>query len=264
LCFAVSSAATNLGGKYKGSSWIVSTSQTPSIISPAGLHTYIKSLPFLGRLSLDRDRLIAGEWTELLLTYEVGGVGLADGAWTKLAFKFYSNWALFQTTDPTGANYVSAEYHAAPTLPGQSVLIDALDRDRPHAWPGRCLRDRLRIITVIHAALDEGFHVLRRDQLHPAAHGAKHPAPMMSPAQASRASSVARTLVKKASTCARRSSRRSMTRSCSSTPCNVKICFDVSIDIRLNSIGTAFYDGQLRDLILAQADAVGRSTPNSR
>jgi hypothetical protein len=30
-----------------------------------------------------------------------------------------------------------------------------------------------------------------------------------------------------------------MTRSYSSTPCNVKICFDVSIDIRLNSIGTA-------------------------
>ena len=59
-------------------------------ISPPGLHDYIKSLPFLGRVSLNRERLVAGEWTELTLTYEIGGVVLADGAWLKLAFKFYS------------------------------------------------------------------------------------------------------------------------------------------------------------------------------
>jgi hypothetical protein len=55
------------------------------------------------------------------MIYEVGAVGLADGAWLKLAFKFYSDWALFQMSDPAAANYVSAEYHAGPLQPGQSA-----------------------------------------------------------------------------------------------------------------------------------------------
>jgi hypothetical protein len=58
--------------------------------APQGLYEYTKSLPFLGRVKSDISTLVAGEWTELNLDYEVGASGLADGAWIKATFKFYS------------------------------------------------------------------------------------------------------------------------------------------------------------------------------
>jgi hypothetical protein len=58
--------------------------------APEGLYQYTKSLPFLGTVTSNVSSLEAGEWTEILLTYEVGGSGLADGAWIKGTFKFYS------------------------------------------------------------------------------------------------------------------------------------------------------------------------------
>jgi hypothetical protein len=110
-------------------------------VAPTGLYHYIKSLPFLGSLSSNISSLTAGEWTEVKITYTVGGSGLADGAWIKGTFKFYSvsihrsnlpklarkvnsnclkDWALFQTSDSTGDNYVSAEYQAGPLVSGQT------------------------------------------------------------------------------------------------------------------------------------------------
>ena len=59
-------------------------------VAPTGLYHYIKSLPFLGSLSSNISSLAAGEWTEVKITYTVGGSGLADGAWIKGTFKFYS------------------------------------------------------------------------------------------------------------------------------------------------------------------------------
>ncbi len=108
-------------------------------ISPQGLYERNRQRPFLGSVTCERNTLTAGEWTELLLVYEVGEVGLADGAWLKLAFKFYSDWALFQTSDATAANYVSAEYHAGELVPGQSpatvqqlkVRFDQKGHERP-------------------------------------------------------------------------------------------------------------------------------------
>lgn len=108
-------------------------------IAPLGLYARNKSKPFLGSIHANRQQLVAGEWAELVLTYEVGGSGLADGAWLKLAFKFYSDWALFQTTQPSGANYISAEYHAGALVPGQSpatvqslkVRFDQKGHERP-------------------------------------------------------------------------------------------------------------------------------------
>jgi len=58
--------------------------------APEGLYEYIKSLPFTGQVKSSVDTLVAGEWTEILLDYEVGASGLADGAWIKATFKFYS------------------------------------------------------------------------------------------------------------------------------------------------------------------------------
>ena len=81
-------------------------------VAPQGLYDQNKARSFVGKVTCNVDRLVAGQWTEIVLDYEIGASGVADGAWFKATFKFYSDWALFQTVDPAGANYVSAEYHA--------------------------------------------------------------------------------------------------------------------------------------------------------
>lgn len=58
--------------------------------APQGFYEYIKTLPFLGAVKSDVKTLRAGEWTEIVIVYEVGAAGLADGAWIKGTFKFYS------------------------------------------------------------------------------------------------------------------------------------------------------------------------------
>lgn len=130
--------------------------------APEGLYARNKQRPFLGSLACDRDRLTAGEWTELKLTYEVGGAGLADGGWLKLAFKFYSDWALFQTSDPTAANFVSAEYHAGELVPGQSpatvrrldVRFDQKGHERPF--------QKAILIDVVDGYLNPGDRIVVR------------------------------------------------------------------------------------------------------
>jgi len=70
-----------------------------SYSAPEGLYQYLKSLPFLGTVTSNISELVAGEWTEVVLTYVVGGSGLADGAWIKGTFKFYSVCTLdYQST----------------------------------------------------------------------------------------------------------------------------------------------------------------------
>lgn len=108
-------------------------------IAPKGLYEQNKARPFLGSVTSSHRQLTAGAWEEIQLVYTVGASGLADGAWLKLAFKFYSDWALFQTSDPAAANYVSAEYQAGLLLPGQSpatvqylkVRFDQKGHERP-------------------------------------------------------------------------------------------------------------------------------------
>jgi hypothetical protein len=58
--------------------------------APEGLYQYTKALPFLGTVTSNISSVTAGEWTEVIITYDVGGSGLADGAWIKGTFKFYS------------------------------------------------------------------------------------------------------------------------------------------------------------------------------
>ncbi|KAJ5772224.1 hypothetical protein N7520_002753 [Penicillium odoratum] len=74
-----------------------------------------------------------------MLDYEVGASGLADGAWIKGTFKFYSDWALFQTSDRTKDNYVSAEYIPNTLFPDQTpatvqslgIRFDQKGHERP-------------------------------------------------------------------------------------------------------------------------------------
>lgn len=130
--------------------------------APQGLYQYTKSLPFLGSLDCNTQHLTAGQWTELLVTYTVGGSGLADGAWIKGTFKFYSDWALFQTSDPAQDNYVSAEYVAGPLVEGQmpatvqslSVRFDQKGHERPF--------QKAIIIDIVDGYLNPGDKILVR------------------------------------------------------------------------------------------------------
>ena len=107
---------------------------------PAELAAYLETLPFLGRATLSHREVRAGEWVELIATYEIGAAGFADGGWLKLVFKFYSDWALFQTSDPSAANYISATYVPRSVFPGESeatvrslkVRFDQKGHERPY------------------------------------------------------------------------------------------------------------------------------------
>ncbi len=129
---------------------------------PQGYLEYISTLPFLGRLHCATQQFEAGSWQEILLDYEVGSSGIADGAWFKVTFKFYSDWALFQTEDPTIANYVSAEYQARPPLPGESpstvqslkVRFDQKGHERPY--------QKAIIVDIIDGYLKPGDRIIIR------------------------------------------------------------------------------------------------------
>ncbi|HEC91184.1 MAG TPA: hypothetical protein ENI55_05915, partial [Alphaproteobacteria bacterium] len=130
--------------------------------APKGLYDKTKTMPFLGGVTCNVNRLVAGEWTEIVIDYTVGASGIADGAWIKATFKFYSDWALFQTVDPAVANYVSAEYHAGPCADGQSpatvqslkVRFDQKGHERPF--------QKAIIVDTVDGYLKPGDHIIIR------------------------------------------------------------------------------------------------------
>jgi len=130
--------------------------------APEGLYVRNKNLPFVGRVQCNVARLESGSWNEIVLDYEVGAAGLADGGWFKATFKFYSDWALFQSSDPTAANYISAEYHAGPLQPGQSpatvqslsIRFDQKGHERPF--------QKALIVDVVDGYLNAGDHIVIR------------------------------------------------------------------------------------------------------
>lgn len=130
--------------------------------APEGLYHYTKSLPFLGSLQYDTTALTAGQWTEVVIVYIVGSSGLADGAWIKGTFKFYSDWALFQTSDPKQNNYISAEYIAGPLKTGQTpatvqslaVRFDQKSHERPF--------QKAVIIDIVDGYLNPGDKIVVR------------------------------------------------------------------------------------------------------
>lgn len=131
-------------------------------IAPQGLYQITKDMPFLGKVSCNIERMEAGSWQEIVIDYELGASGMADGSWFKATFRFYSDWALFQNTDPAGANYISAEYHAAPTIPGQSpatvqklsVRFDQKGHERPF--------QKAVIVDTYDGYLKAGDHIIIR------------------------------------------------------------------------------------------------------
>lgn len=130
--------------------------------APEGLYEKTKAMSFLGKVTCNIEQLVAGEWTEVVLDYELGASGMADGAWFKATFKFYSDWALFQTTDPHAPNYVSAEYHAGSLVSGQSpatvqslkVRFDQKGHERPF--------QKAIIVDTVDGYLKAGDHIVIR------------------------------------------------------------------------------------------------------
>ncbi|MES2071601.1 MAG: hypothetical protein V4488_14695 [Pseudomonadota bacterium] len=130
--------------------------------APQGLYLKNKQLPFVGSVSCSVERVEAGSWHEIVLDYEVGASGLADGAWFKATFKFYSDWAIFQTSDPAAANFVTAEYQAGALVPGQSpasvqslsVRFDQKGHERPF--------QKAIIVDVVDGYLNAGDHIIIR------------------------------------------------------------------------------------------------------
>ena len=131
-------------------------------IAPKGLYEKTKAMPFLGSVSCSVEDIEAGSWHEIVLDYEVGASGIADGAWMKATFKFYSDWALFQTDNPQGANYVSAEYQAGPLADGQTpatvqslkVRFDQKGHERPF--------QKAIIVDVVDGFIKPGDHIIIR------------------------------------------------------------------------------------------------------
>jgi len=131
-------------------------------IAPEGLYAKTKDMPFLGKVTCNIEKLVAGSWTEVILDYEIGASGIADGAWIKATFKFYSDWALFQTSEPKAANFLSAEYQAGPLAPGQSpatvqslkVRFDQKGHERPF--------QKAIIVDIVDGFLKPGDHIIIR------------------------------------------------------------------------------------------------------
>ncbi|MDR3514429.1 MAG: hypothetical protein P4M00_01325 [Azospirillaceae bacterium] len=131
-------------------------------VAPEGYYEATRAMPFLGAVTCSARTIIAGSWQEIVLDYQVGASGLADGAWIKATFKFYSDWALFQTSDPGAANYVSAEYQAGPLLPGQEPatvqgLLCRFDQ-KGHERPFQ----KAIIVDVVDGYLNPGDHIIIR------------------------------------------------------------------------------------------------------
>lgn len=131
-------------------------------VAPLGLYDKTKAMSFLGKVTCNVAQLVAGSWHEIVLDYEIGASGIADGAWMKVTFKFYSDWALFQTDDPKAANYISAEYQAGPLVPGQSpatvqalkVRFDQKGHERPF--------QKAVIVDTVDGFLKPGDHIIIR------------------------------------------------------------------------------------------------------
>lgn len=131
-------------------------------ISPPDYYEITQSMPFLGGVTCHTTEVVAGSWHEIVIDYEVGSSGLADGAWIKATFKFYSDWALFQTSDPKAPNFVSAEYQAGPLTAGQSPAsvqslscrFDQKGHERPF--------QKAIIVDIVDGYLNPGDHIILR------------------------------------------------------------------------------------------------------
>lgn len=130
--------------------------------APERLYSITKAMPFLGTVRCNVERIIAGSWHEVVLDYEVGASGIADGARLKATFRFYSDWALFQTTDPRAANYLTAEYQPRPLVAGQSpatvqsltVHFDQKGHERPF--------QKAVVIDIVDGYVKAGDHIVIR------------------------------------------------------------------------------------------------------
>lgn len=124
----------------------------------------VMELPFLGRLTCDTEQVVAGSFEEIVIDYEVGASGMADAGMLKFTFKFYSDMDL-QTTDPSGANYVSAEHIVGSKLGGASDEATATTQDlkiRYSHKEGERPYDKVVIVDLVDGFMRPGDHIILR------------------------------------------------------------------------------------------------------
>src|ERR1700731_4104699 len=80
----------------------------------------VRALPFLGEPTTETTTLIAGDLTELVLRYTVGGSGIADSGWLKLCFKSPPDWTR-QRGRPAARDSATAELTSRSDLGGASA-----------------------------------------------------------------------------------------------------------------------------------------------
>lgn len=133
-----------------------------TVIAPAHLVAYLKTLPYLGQATLSHAQVVAGAVEEVELSYLVGSAGLADSGVIKATFRFYSDWALFQTDEPAGRDHLSADYVPRPTFPGESpatvrelrIRFDQKGHERPY--------QKAVIVEVVDGYLKPGDRIVIR------------------------------------------------------------------------------------------------------
>ena len=81
----------------------------PESLANANLST-VRGAGRWGSLHVDKAVLEAGSWQELHLSYRVGSAGLAKHGNLRISFGLDSDWADFQTRDPSADNYLSVEF----------------------------------------------------------------------------------------------------------------------------------------------------------
>lgn len=82
---------------------------------------FLHHVPFLGSARISHSTVEAGSWQEIRIFYTVGSGGMADGAGIKIAFRFYSDWAHFQTTEVAHDHFVSATIRRREPFNGEST-----------------------------------------------------------------------------------------------------------------------------------------------
>jgi hypothetical protein len=127
----------------------VSHTAFPDSLAKANLST-VRGAGCWGSLHVDKAVLEAGSWQELQLSYCVGRAGLAKHGTLRLTFRPDSDWADFQTRDPSADNYLSVEFGSSER-PFSNVQMAALTVSYERLGQRRSI-----VITVVRGKLRGG------------------------------------------------------------------------------------------------------------
>ena len=127
----------------------MSLATLPESLAKANLST-VRRAGCWGSLHVDKPVLEAGSWQELHLSYCVGSAGLAKHGNLKINFGLDSDWADFQTRNPSADNYLSVEFGSSER-PFFSAQMAALAASYERIGERRSI-----VVTVVRGNLKDG------------------------------------------------------------------------------------------------------------